>query len=176
MTAQVEILAVDWTELVPTGRLEPEEVRRLLARGRAIASASPTGAMPEDLARPERIERLRRSFAVAAARAAVHRFELVVQRDRFERSERDEVATYERHLELHKDVVPPLKLEARALRAEIRKLEAEAQARGIDVDTVEPAIDWRNTLAVDGYEAPRYETPESRKQAAVEFFRRVGKR
>jgi hypothetical protein len=176
MTAGVEILAVDWATLVPTGRLEPDEVRGLLARGRAIAAAAPAGAMPEGLSRPERLERLRRSLAVAAARAAVHRFELVTQRERFERSERDELQTYERHLELHKDVVPPLKLEARALRAEVRSLEAEARARGIDVDAIQPAIDWRNTLAVDGYEAPKYETPESRKRAAVEFFRRVGKR
>ncbi|HZP89743.1 MAG TPA: hypothetical protein VFC04_01960, partial [Actinomycetota bacterium] len=171
MSLRVEILSADWAALVPGNGLGPDEARALLARARAIALSSPAGAVPEGLSPAERVERLRGSFAVTAARAAVHRFELVTQRERFERSERDEIATYERHLELDRDVVPPLKLEARALRAEIRRLEAEARALGIDVDAVQPAIDWRNTLAVDGYEAPRYETPESRKRAAVEFFR-----
>jgi hypothetical protein len=115
-------------------------------------------------------------LARKAASVAIHRFELVTTRERFARAEHDEQASYERHLELHKDVVPPLKLGAKALRSEVRRLEEQARGLGIDVDALEPRIDWPETMAVDDYKPPRYETNESRRRAAVEFFRRVRER
>jgi len=53
--------------------------------------------------------------------------------------------------------VPEPKEEAKALRAEIRRLEAELRARGTNPDSIEPAIDWGRTLAVDDYRGPSYE-------------------
>jgi hypothetical protein len=105
---------------------------------------------------------------------AVQGFRLVMDRERDARAERDVVRTYERHLELDKDVVPPLKLEAKRLRAELRRLEEEARSLGLDVEAIEPRIHWPETIAVDGYEPPRYETNDERRRTAVDFFRRVG--
>lgn len=178
MTAAVEILVVDWEllERANPGVPDAELAERALSRGRAIVAAPLEDRAREDLLPAERLEWLRRALARKAASVAIHRFELVSTRERLARAEEDERASYERHLELHKDIVPPLKLEAKALRSEVRLLEAKARELGIDVDAVEPRIDWPETMAVDDYEPPRYETNESRKQAAVEFFRRVGRR
>jgi hypothetical protein len=173
----VEVLALEWDLLrralpdVPDGDL----VERALRRGMAIVGESLDESVPEEIPSAGRVVRLRRALARAAASVAVHRFELVTNRERFSRAERDELESYERHLELHRDVVPPLKLDAKALRAQVRGLENEARGLGIDVEAVEPSIDWANTMYVDEYEPPRYETNESRKHTAVEFFRRVRK-
>src|SRR6266545_1561573 len=107
---------------------------------------------PVTLPSPERLARRRSTLARKAASVAIHRFELVTNRERFARAEHDEQASYERHLELHKDIVPPLKLEAKGLRSEVRQLEEEARELGIDVDAVEPRIDWPETMAVENYE------------------------
>jgi hypothetical protein len=175
MSGAVEVLVVDWEMLkrADPGALDTELAERALSRGRAIVAAPYEDRVPDDLPPAERLARLRGALARKAASVAIHRFELVTSRERFARAEQDEQASYERHLELHKDVVPPLKLEAKALRSEVRRLEEEARELGIDVDTLEPRIDWPETMAVDDYESPRYETTESRKRAAVEFFRRV---
>ncbi len=153
---------------------DEELVREALARAGRILATSPEERVPDHVTGPERLERLRRLLARKAASAAVHRFELVSQRERFERADRLERKTYEQHLELDKDVVPPLKLEAKELRAELRRLEREARALGIQVDEIEPAIDWEQTMFVDAYERPRYQTNEQRRRNAVEFFKRTG--
>jgi hypothetical protein len=178
MSGAVEVLVVDWEilEHANPGALDAELAGRALSRGRAIVAAPYEDRVPEDLPPAERLARLRGALARKAASVAMHRFELVTGRERLARAEQDEQASYQQHLELHKDVVPPLKLEAKALRSEVRRLEEEARELGIDVDAVEPRIDWPETMAVDDYESPRYETNESRKRAVVEFFRRVGGR
>jgi hypothetical protein len=165
------ILRVDWELLatafseVPSGELE----RRAAARGAEILERADRGAR-----RASPHEQEREDLARKAAGVAVMRFELVSQRDRFARARALEQETYEQHLRLDKDVVPPLKLEAKRLRAELRSLETRARDLGIDVGEIEPSIDWPNTIAVDAYEAPRYETNAERRKTAVEFFRRIG--
>jgi hypothetical protein len=175
MSRVIEVLAVDWEpfRLAFPGLPDEDLAERALSRGRAIVAAPLEDRVPETLHPGERLSWLRAALARKAASVAIHRFELVTTRERFVRAEHDEQASYERHLELHKDVVPPLKLEAKALRSEVRRLEEQARGLGIDVDALEPRIDWPETMAVDDYQPPRYETNESRKRAAVEFFRRV---
>ena len=51
---------------------------------------------------------------------------------------------------------------------------AEATALGVDPESVHPQIDWPSMLAMDSYEAPKYVSNETRRRAAVEFFRRPG--
>jgi hypothetical protein len=175
MSPAVEVLEVDWDLLRGAFPGVPDEelAERALSRGRQVVTAPDEDRHPATLPSTERLARRRWALARKAASVAIHRFELVTNRERFARAEHDEQASYERHLELHKDVVPPLKLEARGLRSEVRRLEEEARELGIDVDAIEPRIDWPETMAVDDYEPPRYETNESRKRAAVEFFRRA---
>lgn len=176
MTRSVEILAGDW-RLLRDVYPETDErtlVRLALERGAEIVDGSVEERVPQGLPPEERGARLRALVARRAAGVAVLHFTLVATRARAARAEELERETYERHLELDKDVVPPLKLEAKALRAEIRRLEEEALRRRIDTSTIEPHVNWPNTLAVDTYERPQYETNESRRRTAVEFFRRVG--
>lgn len=164
MKRAVEILADDWERLrgcYPDMSVE-ELTRRVLIRGAEIVDAS------QD-------DRRARIIGEAAI-AAMLRFRLVMGRERAEVAEERERETYEQYLELDKDLVPPLKLEAKSLRAEIRRLEEEARNSSLDPDAVEPRVDWAGTLAVDEYEAPRYATNETRRRTAVEFFRRVGDR
>jgi hypothetical protein len=175
MSRVIEVLGVEWELLrgALPGVPDAELAERALSRGLAIVADPLEDRVPETLHPAERLSRLRAALARKAASVAIHRFELVTSRERFVRAEHDEQASYERHLELHKDVVPPLKWEAKALRSEVRRLEEQARGLGIDVDALEPRIDWPETMAVDDYQPPRYETNESRKRAAVEFFRRV---
>lgn len=177
MSSTVEVLEVDWDLLRGAfpGVPDADLAERALSRGRQVVRAPDEDRHPVTLPSAERLARQRWALARKAASVAIHRFELVTNRERFARAEHDEQAGYERHLELHKDIVPPLKLEAKGLRSEVRQLEEEARELGIDVDAVEPRIDWPETMAVENYEPPRYETNESRKRAAVEFFRRVRK-
>lgn len=175
MSASVRVLRVDWELLRASypSVSDEELAREALARAGRILATAPEERVPDDVTGPERLERLGRLLARKAASVAVHRFELISQRERVERADRLERETYEQHLELDKDVVPPLKLEAKELRVELRRLEREAGALGIDVDEIEPAIDWDQTIFVDVYEPPRYETNEQRSRNAVEFFKRT---
>lgn len=128
-----------------------------LARGRSLAGD------------PLRVE-----LAERAALVLLLRERLARERARLAEAERRERAGYERDLTLQRDVIPPLKERAKALRAEIRALEARARSAGVDPETVTPRIDWADTLAVDDYEAPRFERDEDRRRAAIGFFRRLG--
>jgi hypothetical protein len=177
MSSMVEVLGVDWELLRGAFPwvLDAELAERALSRGRQVVMAPDEDRQPRALPSAERLARLRWTVARKTASVAIHRFELVTNRQRLASAEQDEQASYERHLELHKDVVPPLKLEAKGLRSEVRRLEEEARELGIGVDAVEPRIEWPETMSVERYEPPRYETNESRKRAAVEFFRRVRK-
>ncbi|GIU98960.1 MAG: hypothetical protein KatS3mg014_0576 [Actinomycetota bacterium] len=96
------------------------------------------------------------------------------ERERLAEAERRDRATYERDLALQRDVIPPLKERAKALRARIRELEARARAAGVDPEAVAPSVDRADTLAVDDYEPPRFERDEDRRRAAIGFFRRLG--
>lgn len=144
-------------------------------RGLRIASENAGGDFAGDEASvPSRIARLRTQCAVSAASVAELRTRLVLDRERYESSAVEERRTYLEFVELDRDVVPPLKMQARQLRAEVRRLEAEAAAMGIDVSRIHPSIEWAETLAVDGYEPPRYVSNESRRRATLAFFRRRG--
>jgi len=79
----------------------------------------------------------------------------------------------EEGLVLERDMIPPLKLEASRLRAELRQAEADAAAEGVDPAAIEPQIDWRQTISVEGYTPPRFEPNEDRRAATVAFFRRI---
>jgi hypothetical protein len=176
MSRVVAVLSTDWLGLrrACPRRSDDELVALALQRGRAVAAREHRERVEEDLPAGERVSRLRDALAQRVASVAGHRFELVTQRDRLARAKVDERESYERHLALHKDLVPALKLRAKELRAEVRRLERECEAAGIDPVTVEPAIDWSATISVDGYEPPRYGSTADRRAAAVEFFRRVG--
>ena len=178
MSRSVEILLVDREALRRSypDLTDNDRAAACLERARIVVDQPYEERVPDGLPIDERIARLRTALAQKAASVAVHRFELVATRDRLDRAKGVERATYERHLVLHKDIVPPLKLEAKALRAEVRRLEHRARTRGIDVEAIEPAIDWTNTIWVEDYEPPRYESNEDRRKATVEFFRRVGER
>ena len=176
MSEYVRVLASDWNRLraaypgLDDARLAEEAV----ARGRDILAELPEEPNPR-AALLQRLEWLRRWFPRRAGSIAVQGLDLVEHLGRHADAEKVEQRTYERALELHKDVVPPLKEKAKVLRAEVRRLEEAARARGIDPDAIEPRIRWPSTLAVDIYERPQYETNESRKQATVEFFKRLGR-
>jgi hypothetical protein len=171
MTGGARILTSDWEAFRSAfpGADQRELKDEVMRRGREILARAALGHRQTGS-----LERGRDELARKAASVALLRFELVTQRTRFARAEALERKTYERHLELDRDVVPPLKLEAKRLRAELRSLEARARSLGVDVEALEPRIDWPNTIAVDTYEPPRYESNEQRRKAAVEFFRRVG--
>jgi hypothetical protein len=164
VTRSVEIPREDWERLerllpdVPARRRTAE----VLAWGARVLSEDPP---PRDGGS---------AFAREAAEVAVHRCALVLQRERSHSANRGEVRTYEEGIELDRDLVPPLKLEAKELRAEVRALERRSRAAGLDVEAIEPRIDWSQTIAVDGYRPPRYETHDERRAKAVEFFRRTG--
>ncbi len=176
MSRRVTLLATDWERLrrarpgVDDWELAGEAVRR----GVRLSREPLVERVPAGLPVAERLALLRRRFARRAAAVAVQRFEYVTGRERFARAAHVEQRTYEEHLELDKDVVPPLKEEARALRAEVRRLEAELRTRGGDPEAIEPRIDWDRTLAVDTYARPEYQSNAGRRSKAVEFFRRTG--
>jgi len=164
MTGEVRILAVDWERLLrsfPEG--DPLRLaREVVDRGLAVIgeSADPALAWAAD-------------HVQALALMAVHRFDYAAGRERFAKASEMEQETYERELELNRDVVPPLKERAKALRAEIRRLEEEARALGLDPGRIEPRVNWDSTFAVDAYSRPEYESNEARRERTVEFFRRL---
>jgi hypothetical protein len=168
MTRRVEVLAVDWERLrrafpgSDPDRLVAECVQRGLRVTRAARN-------PEN----ERGVTTHAEFADRLALLAVHRFDFAIGRQRSSRAAEAEQRTYDRYLELDRDVVPPLKEEAKALRAQLRRLEGEARDLGIDLEAVKPRIAWDRTLAVDTYSSPHYESNEARRQRTLEFFRRI---
>ena len=139
--------------------------RRLLARGRAVLGGPPTGDSLDDLRR----ELARRAAALAPLRGSV-----LAARARAAEVAARERRTYREHLRLEREEVPPLKLRAQELRAELRALEAELRARGIDPAEVPPPLP-EDTIAVDDYEPPRSRGPEELRERAVGFFRRIGR-
>jgi len=123
-------------------------------------------------AEPSRGSDARDAFVHAAATAAAYRFDILAGRDRHRDAIRYGGAANERVVALDREAVPPLKKEAKALRAEIRRLEEELRAIGVDPSWIEPAIDWPTTLMVDDYGGSRYETPADRKRLVISFFAR----
>jgi hypothetical protein len=172
MRGDAPLLAADRCVLEATFEGVPadELAARVARRGRAVL-ADGDGHLAAD-----EVERERYRMARASAAIALLRFELVTERARRVEALDSERATYERHLELEKDVIPPLKLKAKRLIAEIRILESAARELGIDVDAIAPEVDWPNATAVDDYEPTRYESNAERRRTAVEFFRRVSGR
>lgn len=148
-----------------------ELIAEACRRGVRIAADDGPTTGSDDPGR-SRMKSLRARCAASAASVAELRTLLVTDRERFAGSVEAEREAYLDYVGLDRDVVPPLKLEAQRLRAELRHLENEATAAGIDLVTVEPSIDWPGTLAVDAYERPQYVSNESRRRAAVAFFRR----
>lgn len=175
MTRTVGILAFDF-EAACSARPDLDEtdlIREALVRGLEAADAAPEERVPDAIGASERLQRLRNVLANTAAEAAAFRWSLVTGRERYARARENEQRTYDEHLKLDRDLVRPLKMEAQRLRRELRRLEAEAQARGIDAAAIEPTIDWSRTILVDQYQPPELVSNESRRKAAVEFFRRL---
>jgi len=177
VTRLVSILTEDWHRFgraladVPSNLLVDEAYRRGLEL--LWECSLPTGSEgPLANGRGSK----RSAFAREAAEVAVHRFALITQRERLDAATKAELQMYQEGLELDREVVPPMKLEAKALRQQVRELEQRARAAGIDVDALEPQVDWSKTIHVEGYRPTKYETNEDRRAAAVEFFRRVGGR
>jgi hypothetical protein len=179
MTRRVEILAVDWERLRRAyperddGDLSADAARR----GAGIARRPPVDVTPPSASGSAdgagRLSWLRAWFPRRAASICAQRFDLVTGRDRFRRAAELEERTYREHLHLERELVPPLKEEAKALRAELRALERKVRELGVDPETIEPRIDWPRTLAVDTYTRPQYESNDARRQRAVDFFRRL---
>lgn len=172
----VEVLAVDRARLdrairgeaAPLGQEIGRRGRRLAAAGRPAERVDPASS-PAD-----RVPGLRVALAWQAALVSVHRFDYATGREGFRALAVREELLYEEKLGLDRDLVPGLKEEAKALRAEIRGLEAELRARGVDPGAITPPIEWDRTLAVDDYQGPSYESVAERRAKAVEFFRRIG--
>ncbi len=163
MSARVEVPAVLWEalrEAFPSAD-DAELAALALARGRTLAAREDPPA-------------LRRDVAERAAAVILLGQRLVHERRRLGEAEVRERESYERDLRLQRDVVPPLKERARALRARIIELEGRLRAAGGDPANVEPQVDRPDTLAVDTYRPPRLERDEDRRRAAIEFFRRRG--
>jgi hypothetical protein len=168
VSERISVLAVEWDLLrraVP-GLRDGDLALKAFDRGLELTGDAPR---PADVG-----EELRQRFAWQAAEVALHRYSFVTQRRRFAGAEAEEAGTFQRHLELERELVPPLKEQARSLRAEVRRLEGLLRSRGVDPDGIEPTVDWRYTLAVDSYAGPRYENDADRRKAVMEFFRRVG--
>jgi hypothetical protein len=168
------MLRVEWERLRRDAG-EPSDERLIeaaVARGSRLLRDDPATAAPPST--PRRVAKLRSQVVLRAATASAYRHRLVVDRQRLAAAKDDELRSYQDGLTLDRDLVPPLKLRAKALRAEIRRLETETRARGLDPDAIEPTVDWPETLAVDSYDRPRFVSDADRKQAAVEFFRRLG--
>jgi hypothetical protein len=160
----VEILRVDW-ERVRVGRPEATDEdlgAELYRRGEAVVSDR----------EPYLHDGLRRDLVLRAALVAVHRFSYATSWERFKEAEAREEESYRRHAELAADVLPPLKAEARMLRARVRDIEAQAVGRGVDVESIEHQIDWRRTIAVDTPSGPGYETPAAQRARIREIFGR----
>jgi hypothetical protein len=175
MTERVQMLAGEWERIrrALPGMAEEELTARAIAHGTACLAAGPISVDP-DLPPSDRVARLRRLVVLGATTVSELRSWLVSERDRLRTAAEEERRSYEIGLELDRDLVPPLKLRAKELRAEIRRLEAEAAAQGLDPDGIAPAIDWRETVDVDRFQPPRYGSDEDRKRAAIEFFGRLG--
>lgn len=163
MSARIEVPAALWQGLREAfpGADDAELAALALARGRALAAREDPPTLRRDVAE-------RAAAAILLGRRLAH------ERRRLAEAESRERETYERDLRLQRDVVPPLKERARALRARILELEGRLRAAGGDPADVEPRIDWPDTLAVDTYRPPRFERDEDRRRAAIEFFRRRG--
>jgi hypothetical protein len=163
MSSPLEVPAVLWERLREAfpGADDAELATLAHERGRAIARRSEPPPLRQDVA-----ER--------AAAVIILAQRLAPERRRLAEAEVRERESYEHDLRLQREIVPPLKERARALRARIRELEDRVRAAGRDPAAVAPAIDWPDTLAVDDYRAPRFERDQDRRRAAIEFFRRRG--
>lgn len=168
MTRTVEILAADLDHAMEAcPELTVQEIgKEALARGLKLARWLFEG---EDVPPHDR----RADLAGAVADLADYRWSLVSGRSRFADATDGERQRYEEGLHLERDVIPPLKLEARRLRRELLQLEADAAARGLDLTGIEPQIDWSRTISVDGYTPPKFESNAGRRAATAEFFRRI---
>jgi len=146
---RIRILAGDWDRLQRVHQGREPLASELLDRGRQLAAEVPVERLPADAPLPERLDWLTRSVPRRAASIATLGYELVMNRGRLERSTELEKTTYERDLELQKDIVPPLKEQARALREQIRRLERELTSRGGDPSAGSPAIPAANAITAD---------------------------
>jgi hypothetical protein len=170
MTERVAILGAEWNLLTAGTSADERLVHDALARGAEVLRA-----VPDARAEPRTpVHRLRAQVVLRAAAASAYRHRLVAERDRLPAARDLERRTYDESIDLDRDLVPPLKLRAKALRAEIRRLEADAVASGLDPSAIEPTVAWAQTLAVDTYEPPRYGSDVDRKAKTLEFFRRLG--
>lgn len=92
MNGAVEILEVDWQIFrhAHPGVPDAELAERALFRGRQIVMAPDEDRHTLPLPSAERLARRRWALARKAASVAIHRFELVTNRERFARAEQDE--------------------------------------------------------------------------------------
>lgn len=179
MTRAIQIPREDLERLrrLLPGMSTTQAVAEALTRGSRVLAGHDDGPGADVRAiDPHDLTTLRRRLVQEAVEVAGHRFALVTGLDRRREAVRRELRSYEEGLALDRDVVPGLKLEAKELRRRIRQLEERARAAGIDVDAVGPPIRWSETIHVDGYEPPRYESDSDRRARTVAFFQRVGGR
>jgi uncharacterized small protein (DUF1192 family)/ribosome modulation factor len=174
MTRRVEILRTDWERLRRAyPEMDPDQLaKELLVRGQRRVAGQAQESIPPTAALEERLAWLRGWTPRLAASLATLGFELVRNRTRLDKATEREELTYQRDLELKKEVVPELKERAKALRQEMFRLEAELRSRGGDPDAIEPRLPV-GLMSVDEHQRPQYETNESRRKTTLEFFRRL---
>lgn len=112
-------------------------------------------------------------FVHGAAALATYRQQLMgMWETRLDVRENERIA-YETQIELDRDVIPPLKQEAKRLRSEIRTMETGLRAKGLDPSNIEPLVEEPG-IPVDDYQPPRFVHPAERRRQVAEFFRRTG--
>ena len=173
MRATTRVLHGDWERFRRANPDTDEDAlaTEIVVRGRRRLAGEWEEFIGPDVSREDRLEWLRRWIPRLAADIATLGFDLVENRGRAAEAARLEEATYQHDIELKKDVIPELKAEAKTLRAEMRRLESSLRSRGGDPDSIEPALPG-DTIYVDDFEQPKFETNESRRKAVVEYFRR----
>jgi hypothetical protein len=169
----VEILRTDWERLRLAYPETSEEdlIRAITARGRTRLDEPRQESIDPQAPREQRLAWLRRWAPRKAGSVATLGFELVKNRVRLAEASELEGRVSGRYVELHREVIPGLKLRAIELRQEIRRLEEELRARGGDPDSVQPRVPSR--IPVDDYNSVEFEGEESRRKT-LDFFRRIG--
>ena len=117
------------------------------------------------------LEDLPESFVHLAAACSSYRARIGPLTASLAHVEDRERASYEEQLVLDRDLLPPLREEAKRLRAEIATLEGALRAKGVDPSPIGPGIE--NATVVDDAGPPRLVDPRERRAEVSMFFRRI---
>lgn len=161
--AELVVLVAEWERVrrAAPDRDESDVLREIVKRGAQLARAPLLQQMPADVTGPERLQAAKTMFAQWAAEYTWMRFRYFQQKPEADAMRAIDNQVLDETNELQEKIIPELRARARELRAEVRALEAEAASRGIDTATIEPAIDWSKTMAVEEYQPVRMIIPDA---------------